>query len=688
MTEFRLLASLLIWAVAFPCDGTSTELTALFGRISSPGFPKPYSNDLTMNWNIKVPEGYRIKIYFTYFNLELSYLCEYDYLKLSSKGTEVAHFCGKESTDTEKAPGDSVFYSLDNKMTVTFRSDYSNEMEFTGFDAFYSAEDINECKETPESCDHFCHNHLGGFYCTCRAGFTLHSDKKICQAKCPDAVYKRSSGTITSPDYPDAYPKLFNCKYRILVEEGLYIILKFLHFNVEFHQDVPCPYDKLQLQITAKGKEIALLCGETIPTDIEIRSNEAEVFFSTDDSGYHTGWKIQYTTKAIPCPDPILTNKGHFTPQQKTYVARDRLSLTCDKGFVLLEDSRTIPSFTMTCQPNGTWDKKLPKCIIVNCGNPDDIDNGKYTFVTAKEVTLYNSVVQYECTGPFYYMKDGKGKYRCGADGFWGDIESEKTTPPVCAPDCGMKKAVARARIVGAQVASIGEFPWQVYLNVNNEKGGGALLLDNWILTAAHVVYSYKDLSTILIKMGFLTTQDSDYIRSWPEAVFIHEGYKQGSYDNDIALIKLKDKVPLSESVLGICLPTREKRYHISQNEGDNHVGLVSGWGLTDRNVPSRKLRFVEVNIVDHSTCKLNMQPRCTIFSYRNMICAGFETGGKDSCAGDSGGALAFMDIESKKWFVGGIVSWGVDCGVARQYGVYTKVTNYYDWIQKTIQSN
>ncbi|KAE8591806.1 hypothetical protein XENTR_v10018577 [Xenopus tropicalis] len=687
MTEFRLLAALLILAFTFPCDVTSTELSGLFGRISSPGFPKPYSNDITMNWNIKVPEGYRIKIYFTYFNLELSYLCEYDFVKLLSKGTEVAHFCGKESTDTEKAPGDSTFYSLDNKMTVTFKSDYSNEKEFTGFEAFYSAEDINECKEIPESCDHFCHNHLGGFSCSCRSGFTLHSDKKICQAQCPDRVYKGTSGTITSPDYPDAYPKLFNCKYRIHVEEGLYIILKFLDFKVEFHQDVLCPYDKLQ--ITAKGKEIAVLCGETLPTDIEIKSNKVDVLFSTDDSGYHTGWKIQYTTKAIPCPDPILPRNGNFIPDQKTYVAGNHLSLTCDKGFVLLENARTIPSFTMTCLPDGTWDKKLPKCIIVNCGNPDDIENGTYSFVTAKEVTLYNSVVQYNCTEP-YYIKEGKGEYRCGADGFWEDIESEKKTPPICVPDCGKRKPAAAGRIVGGEFANVGEFPWQVFINANNERGGGALLLDNWILTAAHVVYSYDDLSSILIKMGFLSTQDSNYIRGWPEAVFIHEGYKPGHYNNDIALIKLKNKVPLSEeSILGICLPTKEKSYHISHKDDDNHVGLVAGWGLTEAQRSSRKLRFVEVNIVDHSTCKaeyakLDAQYIVT----ENMICAGFEIGVKDSCAGDSGGALAFMNAESKKWFVGGIVSWGVGCGVARQYGVYTKVTNYLDWIEKTIQAN
>ncbi|XP_069804049.1 mannan-binding lectin serine protease 2-like isoform X2 [Dendropsophus ebraccatus] len=174
---------LLVISTVLYSNGYCIELTGLFGRISSPGFPKPYHNEQTMTWDIRVPEGHRIKLYFSHFNLELSYLCEYDYVELKSQGKVVSRFCGTESTDTEKAPENSNFYSLDNKMTVTFVSDYSNEKEFSGFEAFYAAEDIDECEkpdEDTEVCDHYCHNHIGGHYCSCRAGFKLHTDKKTC----------------------------------------------------------------------------------------------------------------------------------------------------------------------------------------------------------------------------------------------------------------------------------------------------------------------------------------------------------------------------------------------------------------------------------------------------------------------------------------------------------------------------
>lgn len=52
----------------------------------------------------------------------------------------LATLCGQESTDTERAPGNDTFYSLGPSLEVTFRSDYSNEKPFTGFEAFYAAE--------------------------------------------------------------------------------------------------------------------------------------------------------------------------------------------------------------------------------------------------------------------------------------------------------------------------------------------------------------------------------------------------------------------------------------------------------------------------------------------------------------------------------------------------------------------
>ncbi|XP_072012500.1 mannan-binding lectin serine protease 2 isoform X2 [Engystomops pustulosus] len=680
-------------------NGFCIELTGLFGRISSPGFPKPYPNDQTMTWDIKVPEGHRVKIYFTHFNLELSYLCEYDYVELRSKGTVVAHFCGTESTDTEKAPGNAPFYSLDNKMTLVFRSDFSNEKEFTGFEAFYTAEDIDECQkpdEDTEVCDHFCHNHIGGHYCSCRAGFNLHTDKKTCLVKCNSVTYTTSSGEIVSPDFPKIYPKLANCKYQIQAEDGFTIVLRFLHFDVESHPEVICPYDRLQ--IIASGKNLPTLCGETLPPEMDTKSNKVEIVFTTDASGHNTGWKIQYTTKALPCPDPILPSRGHFTPRQKTYVVKDHLSLSCDKGYVLEElNGKILSSFTTVCRSDGTWDKPMPKCTIVDCGLPDDLENGNFTFETKSEKTTYNAQIHYRCAEPFYKMKDDQAQYRCGEGGHWEEINTGDRMLPTCKPECGISTRI-RGRIIGGENAKLGDYPWQVFIQNDPRNGGGALLNDNWVITAAHVIYEEeRELEIIrkntILKMGFISQDDSSAYTAFPKAFFIHPDYKDdNTFNNDIALIKLQDKVPLNAHVLGICLPTKNNRFLINDTQDGLMSGEVAGWGKTkSRSKPSKDLLYVEVDVVERAKCNAAYQKKLKagnrILVTDNMFCAGMPK--KDSCEGDSGGALAFKDSHTDTWFIGGIVSWGGDkCGAKDLYGVYTRVSNYLDWIHETILTN
>ncbi|XP_074236153.1 mannan-binding lectin serine protease 2 isoform X2 [Saimiri boliviensis] len=175
------LLGLLCGSVATPSGPKWPE--PVFGRLVSPGFPREYANDQERRWTLTAPPGYRLRLYFTHFDLELSHLCEYDFVKLSSGAKVLATLCGRESTDTERAPGNDTFYSTGPSLDVTFHSDYSNEKPFTGFEAFYAAEDIDECQVAPgeaPTCDHHCHNHLGGFYCSCRAGYALHRDKRTC----------------------------------------------------------------------------------------------------------------------------------------------------------------------------------------------------------------------------------------------------------------------------------------------------------------------------------------------------------------------------------------------------------------------------------------------------------------------------------------------------------------------------
>lgn len=54
---------------------------------------------------------------------------------------------------------------------------------------------------------------------------------------------------------------------------------------------------------------------------------------------------------------------------------------------------------------------------------------------------------------------------------------------------------------------------------------------------------------------------------------------------------------------------------------------------------------------------------------------------------GDSGGPLLCRDEKDRdKWFVGGIVSWGIKCAHPQLPGVYAYVPKYIPWILEQIK--
>lgn len=121
---------------------------------------------------------------------------------------------------------------------------------------------------------------------------------------------------------------------------------------------------------------------------------------------------------------------------------------------------------------------------------------------------------------------------------------------------------------------------------------------------------------------------------------------------------------------------------------------VVSGFGVTNeqnRKILSNRLKYVHVPVVDQEKCRASVAKEKRIKPNTpgitdNMFCAGFPEGGKDSCQGDSGSPFAISD--NNRFWVAGIVSWGIECGREGTYGVYTSVTNYLGWINKTMHEN
>lgn len=116
--------------------------------------------------------------------------------------------------------------------------------------------------------------------------------------------------------------------------------------------------------------------------------------------------------------------------------------------------------------------------------------------------------------------------------------------------------------------------------------------------------------------------------------------------------------------------------------------GRVVGWGYKVNHASSSPfsdtLKEICIPITTNEICQKAFEDE----NYKvtsKMLCAGQPSGGKDSCQGDSGGGFVFLEPGSKKWTLGGVVSWGSShgCGLRNKYGVYVRVTEFVSWIKR-----
>lgn len=154
-----------------------------------------------------------------------------------------------------------------------------------------------------------------------------------------------------------------------------------------------------------------------------------------------------------------------------------------------------------------------------------------------------------------------------------------------------------------------------------------------------------------------------------------HPKYDSLKADNDIALLRLESPVKFSKFIIPACLPSRDLAERVLHLNGT--MTVVTGWG-TDKEgtVPySSDLKHISVPLVEQSECAHHMVNNLT----QNVLCAGSIGSTVDACKGDSGGPM--MTLYRNTWFLIGLVSWGEGCGNTDKLGVYTKVSNYMEWI-------
>ncbi|XP_042869613.1 venom serine protease 34-like [Penaeus japonicus] len=487
-----------------------------------------------------------------------------------------------------------------------------------------------------------------------------------------------TSVTFKSKNYPDGYKK-GKCTWLFRTKKGAALTMQCNDFKLE--ETTNCKKDFLQINDYSGGKK--KYCGLQKSAIKSKSASRLQVKFKASKDRSFKGFTCTVESRVVP----EVPRSGLCAP------------LSCGIHYVAPGSSL---GFQSENYPNNypdrtscTWDFITDEGATLNLYCDDfSVQNSRNCKKDFLQITDFTSFNDKYCGSSQDLSVSGESSIlqvffrtnrRKSSTGFCCAVTATvpQTPDPSVTPapsDCSCGRVNRRTRIVGGTETEVNEYPWMTGLISNGYFiCGGAIIADEWVLTAAHcaVIMDTRDGVFIGDHDYSIATEANAQLKELSQ-VIVHPQYNPNTLDNDIALLKLASKIewPADNTIAPVCLPSAGESY-------SNMDAIVTGWGAqseSGRYLP----QLYEVTVPTLTNVECNTRYNGGISD--NMICAGVPDGGKDSCQGDSGGPM--ITDENGQYVEIGIVSWGIGCARPRYPGVYARVNNFLPWINSYISTS